>query len=212
MTLSVVPTPSEADYSRHIAELLLEIEAVKINVAEPFTLTSGKKSPVYVNCRKIIGNVEARGAVVRGIARKAEAYKPEVIAGGETAGIPLAAFVAQKLELPMVYVRKAKKGFGTNELVEGGVELKGKKVLLVEDHITDGGSVLSFKKSLEAQGSKVGIITSVFSYGEYGKMPANLQKPLVSWADILPIAQAKFSAKEIEAVKTYLQNRLKQIS
>ena len=136
-------TPSSSispDYRRPPAEIaaniLLEIEAVHIRPETPFTFTSGRLSPVYVDCRKIISFPRARAQLmdmgVELLAQVAGLEQFDAVAGGETAGIPFAAWIAERLGLPMLYIRKKPKGFGRNARIEG--ELRpGQRVLLVED-------------------------------------------------------------------------------
>lgn len=142
---------------RRVAALeLWQLGAVKVNLDEPFKLASGNSSPLYVNCRQLISapafaDLFAAGARIlcqrRGI-------RFDVIAGGETAGIPFAAFLARSFGCPMVYVRKAPKSYGIASRIEGMLE-PGSRVLLVEDLITDAGSKLSFVEAISAAGSTV---------------------------------------------------------
>ena len=109
--------------ARTTAKLLLEINAVHFNSIKPFTLTSGLKSPVYIDCRKLISYPNARSILINFcseiITKKIGLNKIESLVGGETAGIPLASFLAFQLKLPMHYVRKKPKGFGVNAHIEG---------------------------------------------------------------------------------------------
>ena len=155
--MSESPTP---DYRRTPAEIaadiLLDIEAVHIRPQEPFTFTSGRLSPVYVDCRKIISFPRARARLmdmaVDLLGQQAGFEQFDAVAGGETAGIPFAAWIAERLSLPMLYIRKKPKGFGRNARIEGALA-PGQRVLLVEDLATDGGSKLSFIDAVrEAEG------------------------------------------------------------
>ena len=118
------------------AKMLLEVQAVHFNADKPFIFTSGWASPVYIDCRKLISYPRVR----RGLMEMAEAtilrdvgYEQiDAVAGGETAGIPFAAWIADRMMLPMQYVRKKPKGFGRNAQIEGLLE-EGSRVLLVED-------------------------------------------------------------------------------
>jgi orotate phosphoribosyltransferase len=131
------------------ARILLEIEAVSIRPSEPFTLTSGWASPVYVDCRKVISFPRARRAIIDAavaqIEREIGFESIDAIAGGETAGIPYAAWIADRLGLPMLYVRKKPKGFGRNAQIEG-IFKPGARVLL-------DGRVLLFSLSAGAEGA-----------------------------------------------------------
>ena len=141
-----------------VARLLLEIGAVLMRPKDPFILTSGRASPVYVDCRKVIGFPRARNLItshaVEAIWREVGAESLDVIAGGETAGIPYAAWIADRLGLPMAYIRKKPKGFGRNAQIEG-VLPEGARTLLVEDLATDGGSKLNFINAIRTAGGKV---------------------------------------------------------
>ena len=139
-----------------VAKILWDTQAVKISVEKPFQLASGNFSPIYINCRSLISNPVAMDLITSSIHWWMDNYKIEadIIAGGETAGIPFASYVAQRLSKPMVYVRKQPKGYGMGSAVEGNIK-KGQRVLLVEDLITDGGSKESFISGLRAAGSVV---------------------------------------------------------
>ena len=133
------------------AKILLDIEAVHVKASEPFVLTSGARSPVYIDCRKLISFPRIRAALMSySVSLLAETVGVEYlasIAGGETAGIPFAAFLSERLALPMQYVRKKPKAFGRNLQIEGDLKA-GQRVLLVEDLSTDGGSKINFCKVL----------------------------------------------------------------
>ena len=128
--------PDLSEEARLTARILLEIEAVLFRPEDPFTFTSGRSSPVYVDCRKIISFPRARSALmdmgVELLSRDVGFESFDVVAGGETAGIPFAAWMAERMGLPMVYVRKKPKGFGRNARIEGTFP-EGARVLLVED-------------------------------------------------------------------------------
>ncbi len=133
------------------ASMLLEIEAVHVNAEQPFILTSGAASPVYIDCRKLISFPRIRAALmdfgISVLAQDAGFEAFDSVAGGETAGIPFAAFMAERLALPMQYVRKKPKGFGRNAQIEGHLA-ENSRVLLVEDLATDGGSKFMFADAL----------------------------------------------------------------
>lgn len=139
-----------------VALLLWELEAIKVAGEEPFRLASGNFSPIYVNCRLAISDpVVMRlfcATAQRVIARQELAF--DAVAGGETAGIPYAAYLASALDRPLVYVRKKPKAYGIANRVEGVLK-PGARVLLVEDLITDGGSKLGFLEALEEAGGRV---------------------------------------------------------
>lgn len=144
------------DMRRAVARAFWLAEAVKVNVAEPFELASGNRSPIYINCRLLISDpgfmrlfTETAQAVLA-----SSGVSVDAVAGGETAGIPYAAYLARDSELPMLYVRKQAKGYGIASKVEGRLE-PGWRVLLVEDLVTDGGSKLGFIEALRAAGGEV---------------------------------------------------------
>ena len=136
-------TLSESDAAETTARILLETESVLFRPEEPFTFTSGLRSPVYIDCRRLISFPRARRKLMDLAAEAIERHTGfeslDAIAGGETAGIPFAAWIADRLSLPMLYVRKQAKGFGRNAQIEG--ELKDDaRVLLVEDLASEGTS------------------------------------------------------------------------
>ena len=146
---------TETDAAEITARILLETDSVLFRPDDPFTFTSGRKSPVYIDCRRLISFPRARtklmdlGAEL--IERNAGYEGLDAIAGGETAGIPFAAWIADRLSLPMLYVRKQPKGFGRNAQIEG--ELKdGSRILLVEDLASEGTSKLNFVNAIRPAG------------------------------------------------------------
>ena len=180
--------------ARTTAKFLLEINAIHFNSVSPFTLTSGLKSPVYIDCRKLISYPKARSILINFcsdiVVNKIGLDKVESLVGGETAGIPFASFLASKLELPMHYVRKKPKGFGVNNHIEGN-NIKGKKVILVEDLTTDGGSKIKFCNSIRKAGALVEEAIVLFYYNIFDDVPDKLKKSginlnyLACWWDIL---------------------------
>ena len=180
--------------ARTTAKFLLEINAIHFNSVSPFTLTSGLKSPVYIDCRKLISYPKARSILINFLSdivvNKIGLDKVESLVGGETAGIPFASFLASKLELPMHYVRKKPKGFGVNNYIEGN-NIKGKKVILVEDLTTDGGSKIKFCNSIRKAGATVEETIVLFYYNIFDDVQDKLKKSGISlnylacWWDIL---------------------------
>ena len=138
------------------AKMLLEVEAVRFMTDKPFIFTSGWASPVYTDCRRLISFPRVRQTLIDfGVAtlmRDVGFEQFDAVAGGETAGIPFAAWMADRLMLPMQYVRKKPKGFGRNAQIEGHIE-DGDRVLLVEDMTTDGRSKVNFCKALREAGA-----------------------------------------------------------
>ncbi len=197
-----------------IANLLLSIGCVNINFKNQFTLTSGKKSPVYVDCRKLISFPKEREFIINEMCKQIKSkYKNNstIIAGGETAGIPYSSFLCQKMQYPMIYIRKSPKGFGKGKLIEGEFK-KNTQSILVEDMATDGGSKLHFIKALRKNKLKVKDIYVVFYYGIYPKAKKNISKMkvnlnyLTSWRDILTISPNYISDKDYDNLKNYLES------
>jgi orotate phosphoribosyltransferase len=134
-----------------VAKAFWEAQAVKVDFEQPFELASGNRSPIYVNCRLLISDPEVMSLYVEAataVLATAE-VRFDAVAGGETAGIPYAAYLAQAAGRSMLYVRKQAKGYGIASKVEGRLQA-GWRVLLVEDLITDGGSKLGFVDALRA--------------------------------------------------------------
>ena len=148
--LSTSPADKKS-IARQTAKMMLEIKAIHFNAESPFFFTSGWASPVYVDCRKIISYPRLRSGLMEfsaSVILSEIGYESiDNIAGGETAGIPFAAWIADKLMLPMQYIRKKAKGFGRNAQIEGEL-LEGGRTLLVEDLATDGRSKVNFCNAL----------------------------------------------------------------
>jgi len=199
--------------NQKIADILLKIGCVNINFKKKFTLTSGKKSPVYVDCRKLISFPKEREIVINEMAKLIKSkYKNKVIvAGGETAGIPYSSFISHKLKYPMVYIRKQPKGFGKGKLIEGEVKKKSISIL-IEDMATDGGSKLHFINSLRKNSLTVKDIYVVFFYNIYPSAKKNLQKMrvnlnyLASWHDILEVSPNYISNIEQLKLEQYISS------
>ncbi len=183
------------------ARILLEIKAAyAYDGKEPFVFTSGRKSPVYVDIRKLISYPRARSRLmdmaVQTIERAAGYETLDAVAGGETAGIPFAAWIAERMGLPMLYVRKQPKGFGRNAQIEGEFR-EGQNVILVEDLATDGGSKINFINALRKAGARVEHTFVVFHYGIFPASRANLEEmgvalhELATWADIIRVAESE---------------------
>lgn len=156
-----------SEVSHRIAEMLLKTEAIQVYKDKPFVFVSGRISPVYIDCRKLLSFAEERDYIVRQLARKAEGEiglnNIDVVAGGETAGIPYASFVSHLIQKPMIYIRKQPKGYGGTKQIEGILN-PGQRVLLVEDLITDGLSKLRFNIGIRAAGAKMTHCLCVFDY------------------------------------------------
>jgi orotate phosphoribosyltransferase len=201
-----------------IARLLLETDSIVIDLARPFKLVSGRLSPVYVDCRRLISFPKAREAVIAAfvelVEREIGLDQIDVIAGGETAGIPFAAFLAQRLGKPMIYVRKEPKGHGRGGWIEGVLE-PGQRVLLVEDLVTDGGSKLRFVEGIAQAG---GIVRDCLTVFEYFSERAGLRRArealsarglrlysLTNWDEVLEVAAGRFTPAELEQVLAFLR-------
>jgi len=197
------------------AKWLLDIKAVNFRPEEPYTLTAGWASPVYIDCRWVISFPEARRRIiemgVEMLKRDADLDGTDLVAGGETAGIPYAAWIAAATDKPMLYVRKKPKGFGRDAQIEGALE-EGKKVLLVEDLATDGGSKINFVNALRTAGADVSDIFVVFFYSAFPGATDTLKEAgvalhyLCTWKDVLKVADdgGYFPPEAIAGVRDFL--------
>ena len=203
-------------YSKETAEVLLDTKSVMFNADEPFVYTSGRISPVYVDCRRLISFPAQRARLMDHAARilKEKCGDPDIVAGGETAGIPYAAYISERLNKPMVYVRKKPKGFGRMAQIEGVMDQETPNVILVEDLQTDGGSKRVFIDVLREAGAKIEHTFVVFHYGIFPQSEQNMKDMGVSlhalatlW-DVMAVAKEKnyFDAKTLDAVEDFLQN------
>ncbi len=202
---------------RIVADILLEIKAVNFRPEQPYTLTAGWASPVYIDCRKLISYPRARRKVTELARHEIEESvgheSLDAVAGGETAGIPYAAWISDALMLPMQYVRKKPKGFGRNAQIEGDVH-DGQRVLLVEDLASDGGSKLLFVKALRDAGTKCDHCFVVFFYGAFPGAIESMAKEgialhyLCTWHDVLAAAEAgnDFTPAAIAGVRDFLKD------
>lgn len=207
--------PTSEEMARLTARMLLEIKAVHFNAAEPFTLASGLPSPTYIDCRRLISYPRIRATVMDFLAvtvmRNAGFEAFDNIAGGETAGIPFAALVAERMGLPMTYVRKKPKGYGRNARIEGAMS-EGQRVLLVEDLTTDGGSKLSFVDAIRDTGATCAHTAVIFYYGIFPETIGRLADHGVSlhhlctWWDVLAEAKQSgaFDATTLSEVESFL--------
>jgi orotate phosphoribosyltransferase len=150
--------------ARDLAGCLLEVGAVKLQPLEPFTWASGLKSPIYCDNRQLLGFPEVRNQIVEALVSRSAALDPTLIAGAATAGVPWAAMVADRLKLPMAYVRPTPKNHGMGRQVEGPLA-KGHRVVLIEDLISTGMSSLRCAEALRAEGADVPAVLALFSYG-----------------------------------------------
>tara|TARA_B100000700_G_C14816698_1_gene747870 strand:+ start:316 stop:945 length:630 start_codon:yes stop_codon:yes gene_type:complete len=202
------------NYRTLTAKILIDIKAVNFNFKKPFTLTSGKKSPVYIDCRKLISFPKERNKILNLAVNyfKKEKINFDILAGGETAGIPYAAFLSEKLNKPMIYIRKKKKDFGKGSQIEGNYK-KNKKVILIEDLATDGGSKVVFVDAIRKNNLKIKDTFVIFYYDIFEKSKINLSNLgiklhcLCTWKDILKVLEKNkvLSKKEFEKIKKYLK-------
>ena len=207
--------PDSTEIARLTARMLLEIQAVHFNAREPFKLASGLPSPTYIDCRKLISYPRIRATLMDfltvTVMRNAGFEAFDHIAGGETAGLPFAAFVAERMALPMTYVRKKPKGYGRNARIEGAMS-EGQRVLLVEDLTTDGGSKLSFVDAIRDTGATCAHTAVIFYYGIFPETEKTLGDhgvtlhSLCTWWDVLAEAKAQgsFDAETLAEVETFL--------
>lgn len=210
-------TPEQKQAALTTARILLEIKAINFRPEEPYILTSGWASPVYVDCRKVISFPRARGTICNlmtaAILREVGYESTEAVAGGETAGIPYAAWVSERMGLPMLYVRKKAKGFGRNAQIEGDFK-DGDRVVLVEDLASDGASKVNFVNALREAGAKVDHSFVVFFYGVFPGAMKSLEEIgvqmgyLCNWWDVLEVVEeeGQFDKKAIEAVRSFLHD------
>jgi orotate phosphoribosyltransferase len=208
--------PAKEEIARLTARMLLEIGAVNFNTDEPYILASGLPSPSYIDCRKLISFPRIRSTLMDfltvTVMREAGFEAFDNIAGGETAGIPFAAMVAERMALPMTYVRKKPKGYGRNARIEGAMT-EGQRVLLVEDLTTDGGSKLSFVDAIRETGATCGHTAVIFYYGIFPETEKTLGDhgvalhALCTWWDVLAEARAQgaFSAATLDEVEKFLK-------
>jgi len=199
------------------AKILLEVEAVRFMADKPFIFTSGWASPVYTDCRRLISFPRVRTTLIdfatATIERDAGFEQFDAVAGGETAGIPFAAWMADRLGLPMLYVRKKAKGFGRNAQIEGNL-VEGQRVLLVEDMTSDGRSKINFVNALRTGGAKVEHVLVFFFYDIFPEAPKILGDlgvtlhSLATWWDVLAVAKAsgKFDAAKLAEVEKFMHD------
>ncbi|MDR2879203.1 MAG: orotate phosphoribosyltransferase [Fusobacteriales bacterium] len=164
------------------AKILFDLKAVKINVKEPFTFSSGIKSPIYCDNRVILGYPEAREQIVQGFLDIIDTENTDVIAGVATAGISWAAFIAEKLGKPMAYVRSKPKGHGVGRQIEGA-ETAGKRVAVIEDLISTGGSSINAAEVLRNSGAESVEVKAIFSYN-FKSAFENFEKINCKWDTI----------------------------
>jgi orotate phosphoribosyltransferase len=202
-----------------MAKMLWEIRAVHFRAEEPYKLASGMMSPVYIDCRKLVSYPRIRSAVMdfaaATILSEAGFEQFDCVAGGETAGIPFAAFLAERLSLPMIYVRKQPKGHGRNAQIEGEMK-EGARVLVIEDLTTAGGSMFKFIDAIRAAGGIVDHGMALFYYGIFAEAEARFSSGKVAlhhiatWREVLQVARDRslFDAGTLNSVEQFLNDPL----
>ena len=213
-TIDPSRSPRQLATGRTVAEILLTIKAVNFRPEDPYKLTAGWASPVYIDCRKLISFLPERRTAMD-LARveleeNVGRANIDSVAGGETAGIPYAAWISDALSVPMQYVRKKPKGFGRNAQIEGDFK-EGQRIVLVEDLASDGGSKLVFAKALRDAGAICEHVFVVFFYGAFPGALETLAAEgltlhyLCTWRDVLAVAEERksFSPAAIAGVKDF---------
>lgn len=201
--------------ARQTARALIEVEAVLVNTEKPFITTAGWASPVYIDMRRIISFPRLRRRLIdfatQSIERDIGYESLDAVAGGETAGIPFAAWIADSLMLPMQYVRKKPKGFGRNARIEGDITDNG-RILLVEDLATDGGSKKDFVHALRESGQRCNHVFVFFFYDIFTGAREDLAALdirlhyLATWRDVLAVAREHgyFPAHALDEVEAFI--------
>jgi orotate phosphoribosyltransferase len=212
--------PDRAEMASLVARMLWEIKAVHFSPDKPYKLASGMMSPVYIDCRKLISYPRIRSAVMdfaaSTVLREAGFEQFDCVAGGETAGIPFAAFLADRLGLPMIYVRKQPKGHGRNAQIEGHMP-DGARVLVIEDLTTAGGSMFKFIDAIRAAGGIVDHGMALFYYGIFPEAAERFVNGKVklhhisTWREVLAAARQDklFDEATLASVAAFLDAPLK---
>ncbi|MFG1402705.1 orotate phosphoribosyltransferase [Xanthobacter sediminis] len=214
---NVTAFADQATIAEQTARMLLEVEAVRFSSGEPFIFTSGWASPVYIDCRRLISFPRVRQTLVdfgiSTIYREVGYEQVDSVAGGETAGIPFAAWVADRMMLPMQYVRKKPKGFGRNAQIEGHLA-PGQRVLLVEDLTSDGRSKVNFVNALRTAGAECGHCFVFFYYDIFPEADGILKDAgltlhrLATWWDVLAEVKKsnRFESAQITQIESFLHD------
>lgn len=188
------------EMAKEIARILLKEKAVFLRPEEPFTWTSGIKSPVYCDNRLLISTVESRQYIIDAFVQEVKKDQVDVIAGTATAGIPWAAWIAQELRLPLIYVRSSSKGHGRQNAIEGKVT-PGARTILIEDLISTGKSSIAAAEKLREEGFLLEKVLSIFTYG-FGETEKIFQD-----SKLIPRSLTSF---EVLAQVAYDEERLNQ--
>ena len=201
------------NYQSITAKILIDIKAINFSIKNPYTLTSGRKSPVYVDCRKIISYPKQRNQILNFMQNylSEKNIKFDLIAGGETAGIPYASFLSERLNKPMIYIRKKPKSFGKNAQIEGDF-IENQKTILIEDLATDGGSKVKFVEVIRSNKLIVNDTFVIFYYNTFKEQELELTKLgikihyLCTWNDVLYVVKKEkiLDNKNIEIIENFL--------
>ncbi|TMW73154.1 orotate phosphoribosyltransferase [Alteribacter natronophilus] len=196
--------------SQTVAKALLDIEAVSLKPDEPFTWSSGMKSPIYCDNRLTMSYPEVRKQIAQGFASLIRSHYPnaEVVAGTATAGIPHAAWVAEELNLPMIYVRSKAKEHGRKNKIEGRLK-EGDRVVIIEDLISTGGSSLQAAYAVREAGGSVEGVAAIFTYGLQQAEEA-FRKAEIPYAAITDFAtlsaEADLSEEQKQALRSWQED------
>jgi len=202
------------DTAKRIAKLLLEVQAVTLSPDAPYTWASGIKSPIYCDNRITMSYPDVRNEIARDLAEliKKEYPNVEVIAGTATAGIPQACWVADLLNLPMVYIRSKAKDHGKENQIEGRIS-QGQKMVIIEDLISTGGSVLDACEAAKREGAEILGVASIFTY-ELPKGTANFNErnirllTLTNYTSLIEVAQETgyIKMEDVETLQEWKKN------
>ena len=207
----------KSEISKITAKILINIGAINFSPQSPFKLSSGFLSPSYIDCRKIIAYPSAfkeiTDMMIDTIKSEMVAQSPDYIIGGETAGIPFAAAIAEKMGLPLSYVRKKPKDYGKSKLIEGEI-LKDKNSLLVEDLMTDGKSKINFIDNIRSHEIRCNLGIVVFKYNIFEEADIIMKKNnievhyLTDWEEVYnEICQMdKFGSDVLKEIRKFLDD------
>ena len=203
---------SAKEDSLRTARILLSVGCANLRPSDPFVLTSGKRSPVYMDCRRLIAFPAERNIIMDMAAAriKARDIPYDMVAGGETAGIPYAAFLAERLDLPMAYIRKKPKGFGKNARIEGAPE-NASRAILIEDLSTDGGSKISFAEGLRDANIACEDCFVIFKYDLFPEKEKTIDlriEGLSNWQAVRDVARQDnlLSSEDLRSLDRFIEN------
>lgn len=199
--------------AKKVAQILLDTNSILINTKEPFTYTSGKIGPTYADMRRMISFPNERKVLMDLAANLIKPLNMDYMAGGETAGIPYAAYLSDRLEKPMLYVRKKPKGHGRMAQIEGYIkEAESKNVILIEDLLTVGSSQKIFVDALREANMNIENSFVIFAYDIYPQSHENLKNmnvtlhALTNWWAILDLVKEenRFDNETIQSFENFL--------